>query len=96
MRDFCDMFPRIPYLEIEQVLRKYDGDVSATLNELLFEKSPTSSETQANPEDRKRALKQHLKFLQNLLDTVTDIDLARSYEDQQLACLLELRELQKK
>lgn len=37
MLDFRAMFPGVSPERIEAVLRKYDGDVSATINELLFD-----------------------------------------------------------
>ena len=37
MRDFQQMFPNVSPAHIEYVLRKYDGDVSATINELLYD-----------------------------------------------------------
>lgn len=37
MLDFQAMFPSLSNSHIEYVLRKYDGDVSATINELLYD-----------------------------------------------------------
>ncbi|EGT56521.1 hypothetical protein CAEBREN_00943 [Caenorhabditis brenneri] len=103
MRDFQQMFPNIMASQIEHVLRKYDGDVSATINELLYDNSsstPTSSNYLPPGEDiltrlrrRRHEINEKLRDNQKLLDKVTDVESARAYEDQQLALLLEHREV---
>uniref|UniRef100_A0A1I7TWQ2 CUE domain-containing protein n=1 Tax=Caenorhabditis tropicalis TaxID=1561998 RepID=A0A1I7TWQ2_9PELO len=102
MRDFREMFPNVMASQIEHVLRKYDGDVSATINELLYENTPsTPSSSQLLPGDdvltrlrrRRHEINEKLRENQKLLDKVTDVDSARTYEDQQLALLLEHREV---
>uniref|UniRef100_A0A8R1E3S5 CUE domain-containing protein n=1 Tax=Caenorhabditis japonica TaxID=281687 RepID=A0A8R1E3S5_CAEJA len=105
MRDFREMFPSVSSSQIELVLRKYDGDVSATINELLFEDNNTAAQTTfsgqfRSGEDvltrlrrRRHDINEKLRQNQRLLDRVTDVESARTYEDQQLAYLLEHREI---
>ncbi|ULU02971.1 hypothetical protein L3Y34_002506 [Caenorhabditis briggsae] len=110
MRDFQQMFPNVCAAQIEYVLRKYDGDVSATINELLYDNgndgtSPASTATSSTPymprgndilsqlRRRRHEINEKLRDNQKLLDRVTDVDTARAYEDQQLALLLEHREV---
>ncbi|CAO4371601.1 unnamed protein product [Caenorhabditis nigoni] len=107
MRDFQQMFPNVCAAQIEYVLRKYDGDVSATINELLYDNgndrmpsasTPTASTPRGNDilsqlRRRRHEINDKLRDNQKLLDRVTDVDTARAYEDQQLALLLEHREV---
>ncbi|KAF1760950.1 hypothetical protein GCK72_009203 [Caenorhabditis remanei] len=103
MRDFQQMFPNVSPAHIEYVLRKYDGDVSATINELLYDNTPstpTSSSYFPRGEDvltrlrrRRHEINERLNENQRFLDRVTDVETARTYEDQQLALLLEHREV---
>ncbi|EFO88323.1 hypothetical protein CRE_12230 [Caenorhabditis remanei] len=103
MRDFQQMFPNVSPAHIEYVLRKYDGDVSATINELLYDNTPstpTSSSYFLRGEDaltrlrrRRHEINEKLNENQRFLDRVTDVETARTYEDQQLALLLEHREV---
>ncbi|PIC40071.1 hypothetical protein B9Z55_011548 [Caenorhabditis nigoni] len=110
MRDFQQMFPNVCAAQIEYVLRKYDGDVSATINELLYDNGndgmpSASTSTSSTPylprgndilsqlRRRRHEINDKLRDNQKLLDRVTDVDTARAYEDQQLALLLEHREV---
>ncbi|CAB3403010.1 unnamed protein product [Caenorhabditis bovis] len=101
MCDFRHMFPNIDENVIEGALRKHNGDVSATINELLFENKNDASPTQIaveTPQDlrkRKQEIRKKLENVQKLLDTVTNVEMARSYEDQQLAYLLQYEEVKK-
>ncbi|CAI2348732.1 unnamed protein product [Caenorhabditis sp. 36 PRJEB53466] len=102
MLDFRAMFPRVSPAHIEVVLRKYDGDVSATINELLFDNTASSGESSSfmpgeailtRLRRRRHEINEKLRENQKLLDRVTDVESARTYEDQQLAFLLEHREV---
>ncbi|CAA87059.2 uncharacterized protein CELE_F43C1.5 [Caenorhabditis elegans] len=101
MLDFQAMFPSLSNSHIEYVLRKYDGDVSATINELLYDNTPTTTTSESIPHggdltklrQRRHEINEKLRENQKFLDTVTDVEIARAYEDQQLALLLEHREV---